>query len=210
LRFRLAGVGRRIAAAGLIAAFMASLATLMPQAAFAQAAGDTAPSTYTINAGDEIEVYVWGEERLQRVLHVLPDGTVGFPLVGQLHVQGMLPQAVERVISEKLKPQYRGEVPNVTVSVRAPAGLQFSVMGKVRSPGSFTPGRYINVIDAISLAGGPAEFANLDNVSIIRRQGDHQVTLRVKLSPVFKGNAPGTIDKGTAVPLVPGDIVIVP
>ncbi|MBN8808859.1 MAG: polysaccharide biosynthesis/export family protein [Sphingomonas sp.] len=185
------------------------MALSAPRAASAQGAADPAP-TYTINPGDELEVYVWGEERLQRVLRVLPDGTVAFPLVGQIHVQGMLPQAVERMISERLKPQYRGEVPNVTVSVRNPAGLQFSVMGKVRSPGSFTPGRYINVIDAVSLAGGPAEFANLDNVSIIRRQGDHDVTLRVRLSSVFKGNAAGTIDKGTAVPLLPGDIVIVP
>lgn len=214
MRFRLTGVRRRVAAAIRTAACAALLtAPLLPPPAFAQnAASDPGQNqaSYTINAGDELEVYVWGEERLQRVLRVLPDGSVAFPLVGQLHVQGLLPQAVERLVSERLKPQYRGDVPNVTVSVRNPAGLQFSVMGKVRSPGSFTPGRYINVLDAISLAGGPAEFANLDNVSILRRQGDRLVILRARLSSVFKGSAGGGLDRGTVVPLIPGDIVIVP
>lgn len=164
-------------------------------------------ASYAINPGDELEIYVWGEERLQRVLRVLPDGTVAFPLVGQLYVQGLLPQNVEKLVGERLKSQYRGDVPNVTVSVRSPAGLQFSVMGKVRSPGSFTPGRYVTVLDAVSLAGGPAEFANLDNVVIIRQQGGKLTTLRAKLSSLFRG---GDVDRANIVPLVPGDIVIVP
>lgn len=182
-------------------------------------AGTAAPATqgglnqanYAINPGDELEIYVWGEERLQRTLRVLPDGTIAFPLVGQLKVQGMLPQAVERMIGERLKSQYRGDVPNVTVSVRAPAGLQVSVMGKVRSPGAFTPGRYVNVLDALSLAGGPAEFANLDNITIIRHQGDRLVTLKARLSPLFRsGTSSDDLDRANIVPLVPGDTVIVP
>lgn len=189
---------------------MATIAVSMPAPAFAQAASD-GQASYTINAGDELEIYVWGEERLQRVLHVLPDGTIAFPLVGQLRVQGLLPQAVEKLVSERLKSQYKGDVPNVTVSVRAPAGMSFSVVGKVRSPGSFNPGRYINVLDAVSLAGGPAEFANLDGVSIIRHQGAKLITLKVKLGSLFKGNASeGVLDRTNIVPLVAGDIVVVP
>lgn len=175
--------------------------------AASSAAMPPAQASYAINPGDELEIYVWGEERLQRVLRVLPDGTVAFPLVGQLKVEGLLPQNVEKLVGERLKSQYRGDVPNVTVSVRSPAGLQFSVMGKVRSPGSFTPGRYVNVLDAVSLAGGPAEFANLDNVVIIRHQGTRLTTLRAKLSSLFRG---GDVDRANIVALVPGDIVIVP
>ena len=178
--------------------------------AFAQAATDSQAS-YTINAGDELEIYVWGEERLQRVLHVLPDGTIAFPLVGQLNVQGLLPQAVEKLVSERLKSQYKGDVPNVTVSVRSASGMSFSVVGKVRSPGSFAPGRFINVLDAVSLAGGPAEFANLDGVTIIRHRGGQLITLKVKLGSLFKGSAGGgVLDKSNIVPLIAGDIVVVP
>lgn len=181
-----------------------------PAPAPGQSAAQTSQATYTINPGDELEIYVWGEERLQRVLRVLPDGTIAFPLVGQLRVQGLLPQNVERLVSERLKGQYRGDVPNVTVSVRNPSGLQFSVMGKVRSPGAFTPGRYVTVLDAITLAGGPAEFANMDNVAIIRREGGRTNTIRVRLAPVFRGGADLNLDRTNIVPLVAGDIVIVP
>jgi polysaccharide export outer membrane protein len=182
-----------------------------PPTAAATAPPTPPAATYAINAGDEVEIYVWGEERLQRVLRVLPDGTIAFPLVGQLKVQGHLPQDVERMVSERLQPQYRGDVPNVTVSIRNPSGMQISVVGKVRSPGSFTPGRYINVLDAVSLAGGPAEFANLDNVSIIRRQGEKVVMLHSKLGAVMKvGATTGDLDRANIITLIPGDTVIVP
>lgn len=170
-----------------------------------------AVSSYRINVGDELEVYVWGEERLQRVLRVLPDGTIAFPLVGQLKVQGFLPQDVEAMVSERLRNQYRGEVPFVTVSVRSPAGLQFSVMGKVRSPGVFNAPRYVNVLDALSLAGGPAEFASLDNVLIITQRGGQLVSTTVRLAALFRAGARNAdIERAGIVQLSPGDVVIVP
>ena len=64
-----------------------------------------------------------------------------------------------KLISAGLKAQYRGEVPSVTVSVKNPSGFQFSVIGKVKGPGAFTPGRYVNALEALSIAGGPSEFA---------------------------------------------------
>ena len=63
-----------------------------PAIAATAAQVSTAASTYRINAGDELEIYVWGEERLQRKVKVLPDGTMAFPLVGQIKVQGFLPR----------------------------------------------------------------------------------------------------------------------
>lgn len=201
------------------------IALAMPAVAAAQAADQpavtaqtqadrqptAAVSSYRINPGDELEIYVWGEERLQRVLRVLPDGTIAFPLVGQLKVSGYLPQEVEAMVSARLQSQYVGEVPFVTVSVQSPAGMQFSVLGKVRSPGSFTVGRYVNVIEALSLAGGPAEFANLGRVLVITRRGDQLTTTRVELDNLFKGGA-GTQDvqRANIVQVMPGDIIIVP
>jgi polysaccharide export outer membrane protein len=170
-----------------------------------------AVSAYAINPGDELEIFVWGEERLQRVLRVLPDGTIAFPLVGQLLVQGRFPQDVEKMVSERLRPQYRGEVPFVTVSVKNPAGMQFSVMGRVRSPGSYTAGRYVNLLDALSLAGGPAEFANLDGVLIIRNQNGRLSTSKARLGSIFKGGgAPGDVERAGVIRIEPGDVVIVP
>ena len=189
---------------------------------FAQAAQDVTPTAqppivrapgvmpYRINPGDELEVYVWGDERLQRQIRVLPDGTMAMPLVGQLSVQGLLPEQVQDAISKRLASQYRGAVPQVTVSVRSPAGLQFSVVGKVRNPGSFTPGRYVNLLEALSLAGGPAEFASLDNISIIRKNGKGVTGIRARLSGVLRNGISADGDDQIIPRIESGDTIIVP
>lgn len=189
------------------------------QAASAQPTGVQAParagagsvSSYRINAGDQIEINVWGEERLQRELSVLPDGTIAFPLVGQIRVAGALPQEVERMVSDRLRDQYRGEVPFVTVSVKAPAGMRYSILGKVRAPGVFAMNRYVNVLEALSQAGGPDQFANVDNILVIRQSGDKTSTHQVRLGALLKGNA-GDRDLARAglLTIAPGDVIIVP
>ncbi|WP_293847376.1 polysaccharide biosynthesis/export family protein [Sphingopyxis sp.] len=179
-------------------------------AATGGATATSAASTYRINAGDELEIYVWGEERLQRKVKVLPDGTMAFPLVGQIKVQGFLPSEVEALITNGLSAQYVGAVPQVTVSVVAAAGMQFSVMGRVKSPGTFSPGRYINVLEALSMAGGPAEFANLDNVLIIRKSNEQLTTLNVRLAPLFKtGVDEKDVARANILRIETGDTVIV-
>jgi polysaccharide biosynthesis/export protein len=169
----------------------------------------SAASTYRINAGDELEIYVWGEERLQRKVKVLPDGTIAFPLVGQIRAQGYLPSEVEALITTGLSAQYVGAVPQVTVSVEVPSGMQFSVMGRVKAPGTFSPGRYVNVLEALSMAGGPTEFANLDNVLVIRKAGSQLRTLNVKLASLFRVAGDTRDVAGGIVQIETGDTVIV-
>ena len=199
-------------AASLIAVPGTAVAQRAPggaQAGAAAAGGAALP--YRINPGDELEVYVWGEERLQRVIRVLPDGTFSFPLVGQINALGRLPTEVERLVSQGLASQFREGVPQVTVSVRNPAGLQFSVVGKVRTPGTFTPGRYVNALEALSFAGGATEFANLGQVVIIRKEGGRLSSTRVRLGDALRGS-PSALDlDGGGIPLLrAGDTVVVP
>lgn len=171
----------------------------------------TGTRVYTVNPGDEIEVYVWGEERLQRTIRVLPDGSFSFPLVGKVVASGKSPTQIEALITKGLEGQYRGQVPQVTVSVRNPSGLQFSVAGRVRNSGTFSPGRYVNLLEALSFAGGPAEFANLDNISIIRKTDAGLVTIRARLSAAFKGGVAARDVNANAIPQIEsGDTVIVP
>lgn len=200
-------VGKMMGA--LVAGFLLAVAPVHAQGVSPSAAAQ--PASYRINPGDQLEIYVWGEERLQRSVKVLPDGTMAFPLAGQLQVQGLLPQELEAVISERLKSQYRGQVPQVTVSVVAPTGLQFSVMGKVKAPGSFSPGRYVTVLDALSMAGGPVEFANLDSILVIRKGLQGLTTLRVKVGSLFKSGADARDIALARIPLLEtGDVIIVP
>lgn len=164
---------------------------------------------YRINAGDELEVLVWGDERLQRDVLVLPDGTFAFPLVGQVQAAGRLPIEIERVITAGLQPQYKGPVPQVTVSVKKPSGYQFSVIGKVRSPGTFTPGRYVNALEAIAIAGGPAEFAQTGNVKIIRKVGDQLVVLPIRIQDALRGDT-SRLGPNEVPRIQSGDTLVVP
>jgi polysaccharide export outer membrane protein len=130
------GICRRLIAG----AFIVLALTSAPGAAQQTSAALAGPA-YRIHPGDEIEIMVWGDVRLQRILRVLPDGTIAFPLAGHIVAGGQLPTDIERVITAALRPQYRGAVPQVTVMVKYPSGYQFSVIEKVQSPGTFTPGR---------------------------------------------------------------------
>lgn len=165
---------------------------------------------YRINPGDELEVFVWGEERLQRVVRVLPDGTFSFPLVGRIEALNKLPTELETVISKGLETQYRGAVPQVTVSVRAPTGLSFTVMGKVRGPGTFTPGRYLNILEALTMAGGTTEFAQVSSIMILRKDGEGLKTIKVRLNEALKGQPTASDLSGGLAQIQGGDTVIVP
>lgn len=200
---------------------LALLLTIILAASAAGAADETAASPpapqqqvlrpYTINPGDDIEVYVWGEDRLQRTIRILPDGTFSFPLVGKVYALGQSPSQIEDVITKGLASQYRGQVPQVTVSVRSPSGFQFTVAGKVKGPGTFSPGRYVNLIEALSYAGGPDEFASLDSITIIRKSGNNLVTIRAKISAAYKGGAAAREITANSIPQIEsGDTVIVP
>jgi len=168
-----------------------------------------AGTPYRINPGDELEVLVWGDERLQRSVLVLPDGTFAFPLVGQVNAAGRLPSDIERVITAGLQPQYKGPVPQVTVSVKKPSGYQFSVVGKVRNPGTFTPGRYVNALEALAIAGGPAEFANTGGAKVIRKSGDQLFVVPVRLQDALRGDT-SQIGPNQVPRIESGDTLVVP
>jgi len=201
-------IGRGIAL--LISWFALLSVTVGTVVQAAQPAGPAAVSTpYRINAGDELEVLVWGDERLQRSVLVLPDGTFAFPLVGQVNAAGHLPAEIERVITLGLQPQYKGPVPQVTVSVKRASGYQFSVVGKVNNPGTFTPGRYVNALEALAIAGGPAQFANTASVKIIRKAGDQLFVLPVRLQDALRGDT-SRLGPNQIPRIESGDTLVVP
>lgn len=195
------GLGIVLAAQGMAA----------PQPATVPPAANALPAGYRISPGDQLDIYVWGDERLQRQLSVLPDGTFAFPLAGTIHAAGRAPTDIEAELSKLLASQYKGVAPQVTVSVRAPTGMQISVIGRVRSPGTFSPNRYVSVIDALALAGGPTEFADVGNITILRHEGDHTRVIRARLSGLLKGKPSGDDLAANGVPqLLAGDTVVVP
>lgn len=166
---------------------------------------------YRVNPGDELQISVWREDQLQRTVRVLPDGSLSFPLVGKVEAAGRTTREIEQSIAAGLAGKYvDGNVPDVTVAVSQTSGLQFSVIGKVKAPGTFTPGRYITLLEALSFAGGVDEFASLDNVVVVRKTGNSLVVIPARLSDILRSKS---ISAGAvnAMPLIQsGDTVIVP
>ena len=201
-------IGRGIA---LLFSWIALLSFTVGSAVQAAQPGGPASvsSPYRINPGDELEILVWGDERLQRTVLVLPDGTFAFPLVGQVNAAGHLPSEIERLITVGLQPQYKGPVPQVTVSVKRASGYQFSVVGKVHNPGTFTPGRYVNALEALAIAGGPAEFANTSGAKIIRKAGDQLFVLPLHLQDALRGDI-GRLGPNQIPRIESGDTLVVP
>jgi polysaccharide biosynthesis/export protein len=179
------------------------------------AAGHAQPaavSTYRMNAGDVLEVFVWGEERLQREVRVLPDGTISFPLVGTVRAEGRTAEEVGAEIRTRVAPQFRAGPPEVTVSVKDTPGMRFYVIGKVRAPGSFTIGQNVNALQALSLAGGPTEFADVENAVIMREGANGQTVERVRIAEALKGakRAIGGAPQRILPILQSGDVLVIP
>jgi polysaccharide export outer membrane protein len=134
---------------------------------------------------------------------VLPDGTINFPLVGQLTVEGQTPLFAEQRIARELSEYIPGAV--VTLSVVKTSGNRIYVLGEVNKPGEYQPSRPLTVMQALSLAGGLTEFAGTDNILILRRDGDRQVAIPFRYSEVEKGR-----ELATNIELLSGDVVVVP
>ena len=210
---------------------IAGLALALASPAMAQSPSDQAPapspveaqaqagspvatsySQYRVRAGDELDVFVWGEERMQRVIRVQPDGTFAFPLAGTIRASGRATSDIAAELRERIAVNFRSTAPDVTVSVRTATDMRFYVVGKVRSPGSFTSGTPINLLQALSMAGGLAEFADVKNAVVLRQTSRGQAVERVALNHVLKGGR--VLDAGTLATALPtlssGDVLVVP
>jgi polysaccharide export outer membrane protein len=158
---------------------------------------------YRIGAEDMLEISVWKEPDLQREVLVRPDGGISFPLAGDVTAAGKTPREVERVLTERIRRYIPQAV--VTVSVKKVAGYTIFVIGKVQSPGQFVLGRYVDVIQALTLAGGLTPFASEGNIKVLRTQNGKKVVFRFDYGEVKKGK---NLEQNLL--LQSGDVVVVP
>lgn len=166
-------------------------------------AQQTSGLEYRIGPEDVLHISVWKEEDLDRRVLVRPDGGVSFPLVGDLQVSGRTPLEVQDEIRSRLA----RFVPDaeVTVSVDEISGYTVFVLGEVNKPGQFTLGRYVDVVQALTLAGGTTPYAAERSIQILRRQDGREVVYRFNFRDIKRGRS---LDQN--VVLQSGDVVVVP
>jgi len=122
--------------------------------------------SYQIRQGDVLDVSVWGDETLQKVIRVLPDGSISFPLAGQISVAGHSSADVAAMITNNLK-KYLPD-PEVTVIVQSTDGNRIYILGKVNTPGAIPLQGPMTVLQALSISGGFDRFADLDEIKLLR------------------------------------------
>jgi polysaccharide export outer membrane protein len=164
---------------------------------------DVDPSNYRVGPEDLLEISVWHEDALKKEALVRPDGGISYPLVGEVQVAGKTVLEIREEIAKRLEKF----IPDAAVSVTVlKIGSQrIYVIGKVNKPGEFPVGRYVDVLQALSMAGGLTTFADSNDIRVMRRDGARQVVLPFEYSRVVRGDK---LEQN--VQLRAGDVVVVP
>lgn len=155
-----------------------------------------------LGAGDVFEVTVYGEETLSGLYRVNPDGSINFPLVDRVMVEGLTPNEIADELQRRLKDGFIRS-PSVSVFVKEYNSKKVFVLGEVKAPGTFVYSAGMNIVEAITLAGGFLDSANVNYVIVTRHGPDGDQRIPVAVEKITEGEAPNFF-------LKPGDIVYVP
>lgn len=158
---------------------------------------------YVVQPGDLLHISVWGEEGLDHDVLVRPDGGFSFPLAGDLSAVNKSIEQLRQEVTERLARFIPGSV--VTVAVREINGNKVYVLGQVNNPGEFVMNPRIDVMQALSIAGGTTAFASTNDIFVLRREDGRQVALPFRLDDVVRRR---NLDQN--ILLESGDVVVVP
>jgi len=178
--------------------------SLFAALAWVSARAQVTTAEYTVNPGDELDISVWKELELTKSVVVRPDGKFSFPLAGEVNALGRTMAQIQNDLTTKLK-VYIPE-PVITASVKSLDGFRIYVIGQVTKPGPYTMNPRLNVLQALSVAGGMTPFAASNDILILRGSNPaNQRVLNFRYGEVSKGK-----NLQQNVPLEAGDVVVVP
>lgn len=160
-------------------------------------------TTYLIGAGDVLDISVWKDEAQTKTVVVLPDGTIAFPLIGQLIAEGKTVAQLKEEITQKVS-LYVPD-PIVTVIVHQVNSMLIYVIGKVNNPGRFLLNTNVNVMQALTMAGGLNPFAKRDKISIMREEWGDTTLFKFNYDEVSNGE-----NLQQNIRIRRGDVVVVP
>jgi polysaccharide export outer membrane protein len=170
------------------------------QADSAESSAMWAPGEYRIGPEDVLEIVVWKNADMSKVVTVRPDGMITLPLAGDIMASGLSAQQVRDEIRRRLE-RYL-ELPEVSVTVVEIRSYNLYILGEVKSPGKYQVKRHTTLLQAVALAGGFTTFADKDSMVIVRQnQQGRQQRIQVKYRNLVR--------RGD-VALYPGDTIIVP
>ncbi len=138
-------------------------------------AGSPNGEQYRIGAGDVLDISVWKDEAQTKVLVVLPDGAISLPLIGRVMAEGKTTAQLKEEITQKVSRFVPDPV--VTVIVQQANSMFIFVGGRVNHPGRFVINTNVNVLQALTMAGGLSPFAKRKKIRIIREEKDGETRI---------------------------------
>jgi polysaccharide biosynthesis/export protein len=164
----------------------------------------SAPSvdSYRIGPEDVLDISVWNNTAISRVVPVRPDGKISLPLLADVQAAGLTPAELRDVLDRMLVTYMA--TPEVSVIVREVHSFKVSVLGQVKTPGRYELRNRATVLDVLALAGGFNDFANKSRILILRQDG--------RILRRFSFNYGGLVsgeDTRQDLFLQPGDVVVV-
>ena len=158
---------------------------------------------YMVLPGDILQVSVWKEPDLQLEVLVRPDSAFSFPLAGEISTRDRTVGELQDELSQRLAKYI--SAPVVTVAVKQVLGNKVFVIGQVNKPGEFVVNPQVDVMQALSMAGGATPFAALNDIQILRRSNGALRAIAFRYNDVVKGR---NLDQN--IVLQTGDVVVVP
>jgi len=161
---------------------------------------------YVIGSGDEVSVFVWGNEALSRDVLVRPDGKITTPLVEDMQASGNTPSQLARELEKRLKRYIK--TPIVTVIVTGFVGRfneQVRVIGEASEPRAFAYREKMTLLDVMIAVGGLTEFASGNNATLVRVEDNKQIKYQLRIEDLIQDG-----DISANVDLLPGDVIIIP
>ncbi len=159
------------------------------------------PAAAAVGPSDVFEVRVFNEPTLTGKYQVAADGTIAFPLIGRIVVEGKTPSEIEQDIEKRLADGYL-QSPQVSVIVDEYRSKKIKVIGQVKAPGTFSFTENMSVVEAITRAGGFTALAKKNSVKVTRVQDGKRTAIFVAVEDIGRGKAPDFL-------LWPGDTVYI-
>jgi polysaccharide biosynthesis/export protein len=190
----------------MLLCLFSSCTKVVVQHPFDIAAEPQSTDDYQLGPEDVLEVLVWKNADLSKVVTVRPDGKISLPLIGDVQAAGFTAVQVQDEITKRLTAFYQ-EPPQVSLIVQQANSYVIFIMGQVERPGQYTVKRGTTFLQAIALAGGFTPFAATNDILILRNSsGDaQQRAAKIRYGDILAGKY-----QENNILLKSGDTIVIP
>jgi len=142
---------------------------------------------YNIGKSDVLEINVWKEEGLTRMVNVRKDGKITLPLIDDVQAAGRTPMELKDEIQQEMSDYI--ESPSVTVIVQSQNSQQFYVIGEIANTGAYPLAKDLSVIQGIAQAGGFTEWADRDDILLLRKKEWGKMRINIDYYEIVSGES---------------------